>query len=347
MSYIDIDVEEYFRYLESELRKKGYWSQTLKGYLVNAYGEKTDQYDVLVASDSPYRQPSIINIHPRLSLYDLLLYSCYCGIAYEKVKNIAYKIDPLYSVRVEYHTFHEKLIEILYSSFTSQLNNYHNPYLIRDNDTDRDSSNLIASVYDAIQSFLSKHGIVNTYQEPYESKVYNLAELLNISSIFGIQLETTRDKKLAPKMSDIQILPTVLENAIVSNFNCEPEHNLSSLNREQQSAVVQLTCQLIASAANGHVSFDGDTESFDVMLRHMGYVGPLKGLGVLLWNDSVHMNPYRAFEIVACFNSSMKLDFKKMILEVCQVENQFLRMDIAKQIFDRTSIVYDYFELIP
>lgn len=35
-----------------------------------------------------------------------------------------------------------------------------------------------------------------------------------------------------------------------------------------------------------------------------------------------------------------------MILEVSQVDNQILRIDIAKQIFDITQIEYDNFELM-
>lgn len=342
----NINVEEYFRYLESQLRKKEYWSATLKGYLVNAYGEETDQYEVLVASDSPYRHNSITNIHPRLSLFDTILYSIYCGIAYEKVMKLTYRIDPIYSFRIDYRTFHEKLIEVLYSSFTSRLKCYHNSNLILDNDEDKMSTNLMATTYDAINSCLLNHGVENTYEEPYIHKINNLSKILNISSIFGIQLETIRDKKLAPKMCNIQILPNVLETAIISNFDIELEQDLTSLNREQQAAVVQVICQLISSAAHGRVSYEDDSESMDVMLRHMGYVGKLKALGVILWNDGVDMDPYHAFDIVSRFNYSQKKALKKMILEVSQVDNQILRIDIAKQIFDITQIEYDNFELM-
>lgn len=106
------------------------------------------------------------------------------------------------------------------------------------------------------------------------------------------------------------------------------------LNGEEMAAVMQLTYQLIGCAKQEPVS-EEDNASIDVMMRMLGFK---TNMGNLIWNIAVDMNPYEAFRVISGFSSKKKEAFKGLILAVADVENTFLRMDIANQIFSNVGI---------
>lgn len=110
------------------------------------------------------------------------------------------------------------------------------------------------------------------------------------------------------------------------------------LTDDEITAVFQLTYQLIACANYGKFS-EADDPSVDIMMEKMGFTGPLLSvLGNAYWNDCGAVNPFDAFDIVAGFPSDKKQVFKEAILAVARKDNTMLRMDIARQIFERTGI---------
>lgn len=121
----------------------------------------------------------------------------------------------------------------------------------------------------------------------------------------------------------------------MNNLNCK---NFGELSDEQIKAVLQLTYQLIASANYGNIS-ESDDSSIDVMMKALGFTGPiLSNLGNAYWNDAMDMNAYHAFDVVSRFNSIQKQTFKDAVLSVANKANTLLRMDIARQIFNRVGI---------
>ena len=118
-------------------------------------------------------------------------------------------------------------------------------------------------------------------------------------------------------------------------MNCREFGELSDL---QIKAVMQLTFQLIASANYGGIT-EKDDPSIDVMMSLMGFTGPIMDkMGTIYWNDAMELDPFKSFDIVAKFNTSQKQAFKNMILSVARKDNAILRLDVARQIFDRTYI---------
>lgn len=113
--------------------------------------------------------------------------------------------------------------------------------------------------------------------------------------------------------------------------------NFGDLTPIQIKSILQLTYQLILCANYGHISED-DNSSIDVMMNHLGMTGERENLVDLYWNEAVGMNPHHAFEIVRNLDPEKKMTFKKAINMVSLVDNQWLRADIARQIFSRIEV---------
>lgn len=123
------------------------------------------------------------------------------------------------------------------------------------------------------------------------------------------------------------------------NLTCK---SFGELTDAQIRAVMQLTFQLIGSAS-GHGITEADDPSIDIMMDRLGFSGILTTLGNAYWNEAMdEMDPFGAFRLVSQFNPKQKTAFKEMILAISKKDNQFLRMNIASQIFTRTNIEHVY-----
>jgi hypothetical protein len=114
---------------------------------------------------------------------------------------------------------------------------------------------------------------------------------------------------------------------------------LKNISDDKKVAVIQVGYQLLVSAKQRQLD-DSDNQSIDTILNYCGFDNSLIGqeFGNLFWNKSVDFNPYEAFSVVSRFAPPEKAAVKEMLLCVSQLDNQYLRMDIASQLIHRLGL---------
>lgn len=114
---------------------------------------------------------------------------------------------------------------------------------------------------------------------------------------------------------------------------------LKNISDDKKVAVIQVAYQLIVSAKSYPLD-EADESSIDLILKYCGFdESPLgKFIGNTFWNKSIECNPYDAFSVVSNFSASEKAAVKEMLTELSNIDNQFLRRNIARQLFNKLDI---------
>lgn len=114
---------------------------------------------------------------------------------------------------------------------------------------------------------------------------------------------------------------------------------LKNISDDKKIAIIQVGYQLLVSAKQRQLD-DSDNQSIDMILNYCGFDNSPMGqaIGNMFWNKSVDFNPYEAFSVVSKFSPLEKAAVKEMLLCVSQLDNQYLRMDIASQLILRLGL---------
>lgn len=114
---------------------------------------------------------------------------------------------------------------------------------------------------------------------------------------------------------------------------------LKNISDDKKVAVIQVGYQLLVSAKQCLLD-ESDEPSVGLILKYCGFDdSPLgKFIGNTFWNKSIDYNPYEAFSMVSGFSTSEKAAVKEMLTDLANMDNQFLRMDIARQLFNRLGL---------
>ena len=115
--------------------------------------------------------------------------------------------------------------------------------------------------------------------------------------------------------------------------------SLAQISDDKKVAVIQVGYQLLVSAKQRPLD-QTDDKSIDLLLEYCGFdQSPIgRFLGNTFWEKSVMVNPYECFDQVASFDRATKAAVKEMLFALAQIDNQYMRQDIAMQLVQRLGL---------